>query len=85
VGKILLKEGRAADAVPHLVACVTKDPRNKGAHYQLAQAYRQLGETDKAQEELRVFRTLGGDSSDAESARVERLAKRPAKRGAADR
>jgi tetratricopeptide (TPR) repeat protein len=85
VGKILLKQGRAADAVPHLLVCVTKDPRGKGAHYQLAQAYRQLGEADKAQKELQVFRSLGGDANDANAVRIERLRKRPATGGGRDR
>ena len=64
---------------------MTRDPRNKGAHYQLAQAYRQLGDTDKAQNELRVFGSLGGDTADADVVRVERLGKRPGRGGGRDR
>jgi hypothetical protein len=63
------------------VACIARDPRSKGAHYQLAQAYRQLGETEKAQKELQVFQSLGGDANGADGAPVERLAKRPGRGG----
>ena len=39
------------------------DPQMEAAHYRLAQVYRQLGETDKSKEELRVYKQLAAQSA----------------------
>ena len=49
-------------------AAVKADPQMAEAHYRLAQAYRKLGESDKATEEVRLYQQLEKESTQ----RVER-------------
>jgi Flp pilus assembly protein TadD len=58
LGKILLAQGHAAEAVTELVEAVRLAPRDASGHYQLAQAYRQLGNNASADEQLALYRTL---------------------------
>ncbi|HET7221325.1 MAG TPA: tetratricopeptide repeat protein, partial [Vicinamibacterales bacterium] len=44
-----------AEALPHLKAAVKENPDNEVAHYQLAQAYRALGNTAEQEKALAEF------------------------------
>ena len=58
LGRTLIALGRPADALPHLQAAARKpNPDNDVAYYQLAQAYRALGNT--AAQEARSRTSLG--------------------------
>lgn len=48
LGKALIKAGRAAEAVSHLKTAASLAPGNPESHYQLALAYRRLGNTVEA-------------------------------------
>jgi hypothetical protein len=59
--------------VAHLERCVRADSGNKGAHYQLARAYRLQGQTSKADAELAAFLALGGANAGDETPGPDRL------------
>jgi tetratricopeptide (TPR) repeat protein len=58
LGKVLLGEGRAAEAKSHLLAAAGEAPGDPNIHYQLALAHQRLGETDAAEAEFERYRTL---------------------------
>lgn len=58
LARTLIALGRFADALPHLEAVVAVQPRNKVAHYQLAQAYRALGRSADHERALATFTRL---------------------------
>jgi tetratricopeptide (TPR) repeat protein len=58
LGRVLLQLDNAQEAVKYLEQSVASDPLNASAHYQLAQAYRHLQMTEKAQKELQLFREI---------------------------
>ena len=58
LGKILLAAGAAGQAVPHLEAAVRISPDHASYHYQLAQAYRRLGDIPAFERHLARFQTL---------------------------
>lgn len=51
--EILTRQGKPSDAIPVLDSVVKADPVNSVAHYELAQAYRTLGDTTREELELR--------------------------------
>ena len=55
VGKALMKEGRVKEALPELERAVRLDPEDSKAHFQLARAYEQLGDKDKARAERQAL------------------------------
>ncbi len=55
LGNLLVKTGRAAEAVPYLEKAASLDPRNAQAHFVLARAYRALGRTKDADREMQLF------------------------------
>lgn len=63
LGKLYLMEGRAKDAVVHLEAGRRLEPRNPAVYTNLANAYRQLGERDKARECLKTLAQLLAEKS----------------------
>ena len=58
LGKILLSQGAAAEAVEHLEAATRLDPEDATVHYQLAQAYQATGREDLAAREFERYREL---------------------------
>ena len=55
LARTLIAIGRPADAVPHLRAALEQNPDNEVACYQLAQAYRALGNTAEQEKALAEF------------------------------
>jgi Tfp pilus assembly protein PilF len=51
------------EAITHYQKALQIDPQMQEAHYRLAQAYRQIGESDKAKEELRIYGQLTKESA----------------------
>jgi tetratricopeptide (TPR) repeat protein len=58
LGKILLAEGAAPEAVQHLEAAAKLAPEDARIHYQLARAYQTLGRTGLAEQEFAIYRQL---------------------------
>jgi predicted Zn-dependent protease len=52
------RRGHAREAVEQLVEATRLSPEDAATHFQLAQAYRQLGRTAQADEQLAVYRDL---------------------------
>ncbi|HTB98444.1 MAG TPA: tetratricopeptide repeat protein [Terracidiphilus sp.] len=50
VGRILLEQHRASDALDHLNAAIQYNPHSEEAYFLLVKAYRELGERDKSEE-----------------------------------
>ena len=55
LGRTLIALGRPADALPYLQAALKGNPENEVAHYQVAQAYRALGNTTEQEKALAEF------------------------------
>ena len=58
LGKILVSQGAAAEAVEHLKTAASLAPAQANIHYQLGKAYQKLGKTDLAEQEFERFREL---------------------------
>jgi tetratricopeptide (TPR) repeat protein len=58
LARTLVAIGRPAEAVPHLRAALKQDPDNEVASYQLAQAYRALGNTAEQEKALAEFNRM---------------------------
>ena len=58
LGRVLLAQGRPAEAVPHLQKAIAVSPSNEVAHYQLSVAYGRLGSTADQEKELAEFQRL---------------------------
>lgn len=58
MGKVLEKKGEAVLAVRTLQRAVSMDPNNPVTHHLLGQSYRDLGQNDEAQRELKVAEEL---------------------------
>jgi tetratricopeptide (TPR) repeat protein len=59
LGRLLLKEGKAREAIAHLEVAAHLEPRDKLSHYLLASAHKSLGDQDAARRELDLYRKLG--------------------------
>ena len=55
LGRLALRQNRPADAVRWLEAAVALSPRNQYAHFQLARAYQQTGDTKRAAQVRAAF------------------------------
>jgi len=70
LGKLLLKRGDVQTAVTHLERAMALDPQNATPAYLLAQAYRRVGQIDRARDLLARVSTLNaqerGDDPDAD-------------------
>ncbi len=58
LGKMYLEEGRAEDAVAQLEQARAADPKEKSTYWQLATAYRKLGEQDKQRSALAALKSI---------------------------
>ena len=58
LGKILLAQGAAAEAVEQLEAAARLAPEDPNIRYQLGRAYQKLGRTELAEQQFEVFRQL---------------------------
>jgi len=58
LGRVLIAQGRPAEAVPHLQKAIAASPSNEVAHYQLSVAHGRLGNTADQQKELAEFQRL---------------------------
>jgi tetratricopeptide (TPR) repeat protein len=58
LGEVLLKKGRVKEAVQQLNAAIRIDPQYALAYFQLSKAYRQLGDTSRANEYMEQFGSL---------------------------
>jgi len=58
LGKILLAQGAAQEAVAQLEVAARLSPDSANIHYQLGQAYQKLGKTSEAQEQFATFQRL---------------------------
>ena len=58
LARTLIALGRPADAIPHLQAALKVDAENTVAYYQVAQAYRALGDAAEQEKALAEFNRL---------------------------
>lgn len=58
VARILVRQDKAAGAEPLLRKVVAADPLNGEAHYRYAMALKATGQTDAAQEQIRIYQTI---------------------------
>lgn len=58
LGRLLLEDHRPADAVSHLLLAIQDNPRLENAYFQLAKAYSELGEKEKAEEMVKRLQAV---------------------------
>ena len=63
LGIVHSDQGAYSEAIADYRKALAADPQLEEAHYRLAQAYRQVGETDKGKQELRVYTQLAKESA----------------------
>lgn len=63
LGKVWISQGQPEKALTHLQEALRIDPENEVAHYRLAEAYRKLGRSQEAAEEMAAFKKLREASS----------------------
>lgn len=71
--RVLIKLGRAADAMSDLEIAEKADPSEPSIHYLLGQAYRTLGKTQESQAEMKLFSTLEESARAAIAERARRV------------
>lgn len=75
----LIRLGRYADALPDLQSAVKANPQEPHVHFLLSQAYRGLGRTKDANEQMALFARLEQDARSAEAKHTEEVMKQKAK------
>lgn len=63
LGIVHADSGDYSGAIPHYERAIQIAPQTEEAHYRLAQAYRQAGESEKAKAELRAYGLLSKESA----------------------
>lgn len=63
LGIVQSDQGKYAEAVSNYTQAIRLGPKMEEPHYRLAQAYRQLGQTERAKEELRLYERLAKEST----------------------
>jgi tetratricopeptide (TPR) repeat protein len=63
LGIVHSDQGAYSKAILDYQKALRIDPQLEEAHYRLAQAYRQIGQSDKAKEELRLYAQLSKESA----------------------
>lgn len=66
LGEIQLKKGDAALAAGFLNRALKLDPQNYYAHYALARAYQQMGQTEEANRQFEISRTIRAEKKNDE-------------------
>jgi tetratricopeptide (TPR) repeat protein len=74
-GRLLLRLHRGQDALPDLEAAAKANPSEPTVHFSLAQAYRSLGRTQEAQQEMQLFSKLDAGARDATAQQAEQAIK----------
>ena len=64
LGIVKSEDGEVSSAVAHFARAIQIDPHNQEAHFRLSQAYRRLGQTDKAKRELQLYQELSKRSAE---------------------
>ena len=64
LGKVLQKKGEPVLALRTLQRAATMDPNNPMTHQLLGQAYRDVGKTDEAEQELKIAEQLRNKQTD---------------------
>jgi tetratricopeptide (TPR) repeat protein len=63
LGIVRSEQGAYSEAVSDYRTALDSDPQMEEAHYRMAQAYRQTGDSEKAKEELRLYGQLAKESA----------------------
>jgi tetratricopeptide (TPR) repeat protein len=63
LGIVEADQGVYAEAISHYQKALATDPLLEEAHYRLAQAYRETGQSDNAREEVRIYGQLAEESA----------------------
>lgn len=63
LGRTLVAAGESSAALPHLRKAISLNPRDEVAFYQIAQAYRALGQEAEQQQALAAFERLRSDKA----------------------
>jgi len=74
-GRLLLRLHRPDEALADLRAAAEAKPGEPTAHFSLAQAYRALGRTQEAQQEMQIFAKLDASARAATAQRAEEVIK----------
>ncbi|MGA8028033.1 MAG: tetratricopeptide repeat protein [Bryobacteraceae bacterium] len=74
-GRLLLKLHRDQEAIADLQAAAKAAPAEPTLHFSLAQAYRALGQTQQAQQEMQIFAKLDADARAASAQQAEQAIK----------
>ncbi|MGI8785702.1 MAG: tetratricopeptide repeat protein [Acidobacteriota bacterium] len=72
LGKMLLKEGKASEAVVPLERAVTKDPNGSEKRYQLARAYQQLGRREDAARQFAEIQRIKKQELEADREKIRK-------------
>ena len=64
LGKVLEKKGEPVLALRTLQRAATMDPNNPMTHQLLGQAYRDVGKSDEAEQELKIAEQLRNKQTD---------------------
>jgi tetratricopeptide (TPR) repeat protein len=73
LGRLLLKENKAREAIVHLEVAARLEPRAKLSHYLLASAHKSLGDQDAARRELDLYRKLNASGKQDDASDDEKL------------
>ncbi|MGY3944333.1 tetratricopeptide repeat protein [Aeromonas tecta] len=65
-GYVARKSGRLSEAFPYYDKALKIDPKHRGAHEYLGEAYLQNGEREKAQQQLQILQGLCGQCEEAQ-------------------
>ena len=79
-GYVARKSGRLSEAFPYYDKALAIDPKHRGAHEYLGEAYLQNGEREKARQQLQILQGLCGQCEEAQDlAAALKTAPQPAK------
>jgi len=73
IGTLLLKKGEPNEAVRQLETAIKIDPHYAQAYFQLAKAYRQLGDPTRGQEYMEKYGVLSEEQKSEDAQRSKRF------------